>query len=78
MAFMKMYPMGDEAMDHRFEALIARLEAGLAVVQVKRGKVAKFRKLFNREFWTKPRTYKELRNKIIMAFKALGMKGGDE
>jgi hypothetical protein len=78
MAFLNLYPMGEEAMDHRFEALIARLEAGLAVVQVKRGKTARFRKLFKREFWTKPRSYKELRNKIITAFRGLGMEGGDE
>lgn len=74
MALFNIYPMGDEAMDVRFAALLARLEAGLAVVQVKRGKRTGLRELFKRDFWSRPRTVKDLKNKVIAAFTGLGMK----
>lgn len=73
MAFFNMYPVGEEAMDVRFAALLARLESGLAVVQVKRGKTAKLREIFKRDFWTKPRSAKDLTNKLMAAFTGLGM-----
>ena len=61
-------------MDVRFGMLIARLEAGLATVQVKQGKAAKLRAIFTRDFWTRPCSPEVLTGKIMTAFKALGMK----
>lgn len=76
-ALFNLYPMGEEAMDVRFAAILAKLESGLAVVQVKRGKKAKLVDIFKRDFWTKPRTATELKAKLIAAFKGCGMEGGE-
>lgn len=77
MAFMKMYPMGDEAQDVRIGAVLAKLDGGIGTVQLKRGKTSKIRPLFNREFWTKPHSLSGLKNKIMAAFRGLGMEGED-
>ena len=74
MALFNLYPIGEEAMDVRFGMIMARLEAGLPTVQVKRGKAAKLRAIFNRDFWTRPCSPEVLKGKIMTAFKALGMK----
>jgi hypothetical protein len=78
MAFLSMYPAGEEAMDIRFAQLDARMAAGLGVVQMKRGKTAKLRPIFDREFWTRPRSLSQLKDRIMTAFKALGMEGDED
>lgn len=75
MAFMRMYPMGDEAMDVRFSAILAKLDGGIGTVQLKRGRTGKLRPIFNREFWMKPHTLRGLKDKIMAAFRGLGMEG---
>jgi hypothetical protein len=75
MALMKMYPMGDEAMDTRFGMLLAKLDGGIGMVQLKRGKTSKLRPIFNREFWTRPHSLSGLKEKIMAAFRGLGMEG---
>ena len=70
---MNMYPVGEEAMDVRFGMLLAQLRSGLATISVKRGKMAKLVEIFKREFWVKP-TPEQLKERLISAFKALGMK----
>lgn len=78
MALFELYPMGDEAMDVRFSMLIAVLQSGLATVQVKRGRRARLRDIFKRDFWTRPCSVVELKSKLIAVFKGHGMKTEDD
>ena len=79
MVMFKLYPMGEEAMDLRFGALTARLEAGIPTVQVKRGKQATIRSIFTREFWVKPLpSPKQLSAKIMGVFQNIGMEVKDD
>lgn len=78
MAFFNMYPMGDEAMDVRFAAILAKLEGGIGTVQLKRGKIARMKELFKRGFWTRPRSRDELIGKIFSVFKGQGMEMEDD
>ena len=68
MALFSMYPMGEEAMDARTEAILNRLDEGLPVVQVKRSRKPKSRPLFDREFWTRPLSPKMLAKKLKSLF----------
>jgi hypothetical protein len=72
-----MYPMGDEAMDMRLGVLLAKLDGGVGTVQLKRGRKGRVHQIFKRDFWTKPRTVKDLKNKLIAAFTGLGMETED-
>jgi len=81
MAMFNLYPMGEEAMDHRMAALLARLNSGVPVVQIKKGKMVQHKKhlLFDRDFWMKPMSPKALGKKLVGIFtKDLGMKKGDD
>lgn len=60
--------MGEEAMDIRFGNLIARMEAGIPVVQVKRGKAAKIKEMFKRDFWMRPLSTRMLGKKLAKMF----------
>jgi len=69
MAIFKIYgPLGEEAMDARFGRLVAKLEAGVGVVQMKRSKSVKIKEMFKRDFWTRPHSTKALRKKLMKMF----------
>lgn len=68
MALFGMYPIGEEAMDARIEAILNRLDAGLPVIQVKRTRKAKSKPIFDREFWTRPLSPKMLTKKLKSIF----------
>ena len=81
MAMFDLYPMGEEAMDHRMAALLARLTSGVPVVQIKRGKMIQHKKylIFKRDFWTRPLSPKALGKKLVGIFiKDFGMKKEDD